>query len=214
LPVRAPLRCALIDAPSRRPAAADRRARWRAIDVDATSRTVRRPAGLRIDSGGLGKGLAADLLARRLSHHGDVLVDCGGDIAVAPRGGETRGRRWPVRVEHPLGDAPAFDLELVGRAAVATSGIGRRLWRRADGEYTHHLIDPARRRPAWTGLVAVTALAPTAVEAETRSKAAFLTGPDGARGLLRRHGGVLVHDRGEVEPIGVGAEHAPRAEAA
>jgi thiamine biosynthesis lipoprotein ApbE len=48
----------------------------------------------------------------------------------------------------------------------------------------------------------VTALAPTAVEAEALAKAALLSGPtDGRRLLSARHGGVLVHDDGDVEPV-------------
>jgi thiamine biosynthesis lipoprotein len=84
--------------------------------------------------------------------------------------------------------------------AVATSGIVRRSWRTARGEAAHHLLDPATGRPAWTGLLAVTALAPTTLEAETLSKAALLSGPDGARRILARHGGIAIHDDGRVEP--------------
>ena len=61
--------------------------------------------------------------------------------------------------------------------AVATSGLNVRLWRRADGTPAHHLLDPATGDPAWTGVVGATALAPTALEAETLAKAALLSGP-------------------------------------
>jgi len=49
------------------------------------------------------------------------------------------------------------------------------------------------RRPAFTGIVQATAVAPTALEAEIRAKAALLSGPDGAAGWLP-DGGVLVFD--------------------
>jgi hypothetical protein len=45
-------------------------------------------------------------------------------------------------------------------------------------------------------------LAPTALAAEALAKAAFLSGPARARRLLRRGGGVLIHDDGGVEPVG------------
>ena len=54
--------------------------------------------------------------------------------------------------------------------AAATSGVTRRGW---------HLIDPSTGRPARTGIVQATALAPTALEAEVRAKAALLAGPGG-----------------------------------
>ena len=76
-------------------------------------------------------------------------------------------------------------LEL-GCGAVATSGLNVRIWRRADGRYAHHLLDPATGEPAWTGLVGATALGATALEAETLAKAALLSGPDGRRELLAR----------------------------
>jgi len=66
----------------------------------------------------------------------------------------------------------------------------------------HHLLDPATGRPAFTGIVQATALAPTALEAEWRAKAAVLAGPAAAPRRLP-HGGVLVFDDGShmvVEP--------------
>jgi thiamine biosynthesis lipoprotein len=76
---------------------------------------------------------------------------------------------------------------------VATSGIDRRCW-----EGGHHLLDPSTGRPAYTGLVGATALAPTAVEAEARAKAAVLSGPEGGRDWLTEHGGFLFLESGEV----------------
>ena len=83
---------------------------------------------------------------------------------------------------------------------VATSGVHQRLWSDADG-FAHHLLDPATGRPAWTGLVAVPRPAASALEAEVLAKTALLSGPAGARRLLRRGGGVLQHDDGRVEVI-------------
>ena len=56
--------------------------------------------------------------------------------------------------------------------------------------------------PAWTGLIGATALGATALEAETCSKMALLGGPVSARDVLAEHGGIIVHDHGEVEAIG------------
>ena len=77
--------------------------------------------------------------------------------------------------------------------AAATSGIGRAAGSTRDGRPAHHLLDPATGRPAFTGVVQATALAPTALEAEWRAKAAVLSAD---RGLARAHGGVLVLDDG------------------
>jgi thiamine biosynthesis lipoprotein len=183
-------------APAARPATSRGDTSWRAITTDDAAGTITRPPGLRIDTGGTTKGLAADAIAHALPATRYV-VDCGGDLRVdagvhAP---------YDVRVEHPLTRATACTIPVSG-GAVATSGPGRRVWRDARGRIRHHLLDPATGEPAWTGLVSVTALAPTALEAETTAKVAFLSGPDRARELLARGGGgVLIHDNGSLEEV-------------
>ena len=62
--------------------------------------------------------------------------------------------------------------------------------------------NPSTGSPVWSGLIAATALGGSATEAETLSKMALLLGPDGARAVLAQHGGVIVHDSGNVEAIG------------
>jgi thiamine biosynthesis lipoprotein len=189
----APLAEALAHAPGRRPASPRADAAWRCIEVDDRAGVVRRPPGVAFDTGGVGKGLAADAVAIRLAGHPRFVVDCGGDIAL-------RGR-WDVEVEHPLTGERVHTLHLDG-GGVATSGLNVRVWRRPDGGYAHHLLDPATGQPAWTGLVGATALAASALEAETLAKTALLAGPRGARAVLAEHGGLVVHDDGDVELIG------------
>jgi thiamine biosynthesis lipoprotein len=195
----ASLREALAFAPARRSARPSAEARWSRIEVDEAFGVVRRPPGLRFDSGGVGKGLVADLLAERLGRYSRFVVDCGGDLRVG--GFEADRESFEILAEHPLTGELGRRLMLAG-GAVATSGLDVRVWRRGDGRFAHHLLDPSTGQPAWTGLVGATALAGTALEAETLSKAALLLGPDGARRLLGRAGGLIVHEDGEVESIG------------
>lgn len=188
------LRAALAAAPARRPARPHPAARWRAIEVDDIRGTIARPPGLQIDTGASTKGLAADAVAHLLDGQPAYVVDCGGDLRIRAR------RPVDVHVEHPLGGTVAHTLR-VADGAVATSGINRRLWRH-DDRYAHHLLDPSTGAPAWTGLVQATALAPTALEAETLAKTALLSGPLAARRLLAPLGGVLVHDDASTEAVG------------
>lgn len=194
------LQAALACAPARRPARPRPGSPWTAIAVDDGEGLVRRPPGVRIDSGGSGKGLAADAVAVALRGYSRWVVDCGGDMRI----GGPDATRWPyqVEVEHPATGAVVETIQVFG-GGVATSGIGTRLWPTGDG-YAHHLLDPATGAPAWTGLTGVTALAPTALEAETRAKAALLSGPEAARRVLRADGGILFHDDGISEPVGFG----------
>lgn len=177
-----------------RPAQPAADARWRAVRVDDVRRTVLRPPGLRLDSGGVGKGLAADAVAHLLDGYGDVVVDCGGDVRVA-----NSTREADLLIEHPLGCEPfAFAIR---DGAVATSGTTRRAWRH-DGRPQHHLIDPSTNKPAWTGVIQATAIAPTTLEAETRAKAALLSGPVAAPRFLVRYGGAFYDPDGGVRTVG------------
>lgn len=190
---------ALAAAPRRRAARPRADARWREIEIDHKRGAIRRPVGLRIDTGGTGKGLAADAVAHRLRGYTRFVVDCGGDIALGGLAGEFEP--LSIEVEHPLTGECVQTLRLA-RGGVATSGMNVRIWRRSDGTFAHHLLDPSDGEPVWSGLIGATALAPSALEAETLSKLALLTGPEGARRALAEHGGVVIHDDGDVELIG------------
>jgi thiamine biosynthesis lipoprotein len=189
LRARMPLAMALQLAPPRAPARPASDARWRQIHVDMITNTISRPPGVKLDSGGIAKGLFADVLAEELAGHEAFAVNCGGDIHLGGRAGLER----PIRVESPF-DGRLLHTFQLARAGVATSGIGRRSWLQ-DARPAHHLLDPASGRPAFTGVVQVTALAPSAALAEVRAKAAILGGPELAHARLP-HGGVVVYDDG------------------
>ena len=80
--------------------------------------------------------------------------------------------------------------------------------RAPDGTPRHHLLDPATGVPAWTGVIAATALGATAVDAEIDAKAALLAGATGAIRLLRGIGGAVVLE-GEERVRLVGLAPAP-----
>jgi thiamine biosynthesis lipoprotein len=190
---RAPLGAALAAAPWRAPARPAPEAAWMRVWIDDGAGTVGRPPGLRLDLGGSAKGFIADRLVGLLAPHGPCVVDCGGDVAVAGR--------HHVHVLHPLTGEAIHRLSL-GHGAAATSGIGARVWWDAHGRPAHHLLDPSTGAPAWTGVLSATALARTTAAAEALAKAAVLAGPVAGRGLLRRRGGVLVTDDGDVHIVG------------
>jgi thiamine biosynthesis lipoprotein len=195
----ASLKDALLLAPARQPARPRADGAWRRIYVDDHERTIHRPSGVAFDTGGTGKGLAADLLARRLGDYGRFVVDCGGDIRTG--GFAAKSRPFDVEVENPLTGERAHVVTL-SSGGIATSGLNVRLWKDDRGRFAHHLLDPSTGEPAWTGLIGATALGDTALEAETLSKAALLSGPELGRRFLSRSGGLLVHDSGEVELLG------------
>jgi FAD:protein FMN transferase len=165
---------------------------WRKVKVDRYGGTVTRPPGVQLDSGGVAKGLFGDLLSLELAAHESFAVNAAGDL----RFGGTATLVRPVQVASPFDHSVLHVFEL-REGAAATSGIGRRSWLDDEGRPAHHLLDPATGRPAFTGVVQVTALAPSGVEAEALSKAALLSGPDGALDWLS-HGGAVVYDDGTI----------------
>jgi thiamine biosynthesis lipoprotein len=182
---------ALREAPRRRPATPDPRARWRTVDVQGSA--IRRLAGVRIDGGAVGRGLAADLAVAAAGQAVRARVTCGEDTVVS-------GGARQVWAHHPLNDEPCHPFTVTG--GLATSSIARGIWRRPDGRWAHHVLDPGSGEPAWTGLLAVSALGADGVEADALATAALLSGPLVARRVLRPHGGLLVHENGDVELVG------------
>lgn len=178
---------ALALAPPRRAAGPDPVASWRKVEVDHIEGAVSRPPGLRFDGGGIVKGLFADVLGETLAAHDVFAIDCEGDVRI---GGAARAE-LTIPVAAPF-DGSVLHEFAISDAGVATTGITKRSWLDR-GRPAHHLLDPATGRPAYTGVVQVTALAPTALGGEALAKAALLSGPDGAAGWLR-HGGVVIFD--------------------
>jgi thiamine biosynthesis lipoprotein len=192
---------ALLDSPVARPAAPKRDSQWRSIIVDDEAGTITRPVGMKIDSGGVGKGLIADACASMLAGRQRFCVNASGDLRIG--GPDALRDPYRVTIEDPFGGSPLAEIR-VGHGAVATSGIGSRLWKTEWG-FAHHLLDPSTGEPAWTGIVQATAMAPTALEAETRSKQVLLGGRRAAT-LLELDGGLILLDDGTVEVFGPVAE--------
>ncbi len=103
------------------------------------------PAGLGIDPGGIGKGLAADLVVTELLDRGTAgaLVCVGGDLAAAGRPPEADG--WQVAVEHPFDASREHVRVRLGAGGVATSSTLTRTWIR-DGEPVSPRHRPGHRR--------------------------------------------------------------------
>ena len=99
--------------------------------IDADGSTATAPHGMCLDAGGIGKGLAADLVVGELIEAGALgaSVSIGGDVAVRGLAPERAG--WLVGVADPMvpvdTDIEVGQLMLV-EGGVATSGTLRRRW--------------------------------------------------------------------------------------
>lgn len=153
------------------------------IEIDAEESRVRVGAGARIDLGGVGKGLAADLVARGVVDRGaaSVLVGLGGDLRAR---GEPPAGTWNVPVLDPFDESrTAFHVPLADGALVSSS-TRIRAWTR-NGRRYHHLIDPATGDSARTGIAAVVTAARDAWWAEGIAKSIIIAGLDAGVRLAR-----------------------------
>ncbi len=144
------------------------------------------PAGAGVDPGGIGKGLAADIVVTELLERGaaGALVCIGGDLAAAGTPPTPDG--WHVAVEHQLDRSRALTTVTLNAGGAATSSTLTRTWV-ADGEVRHHVIDPTTGECATTDLAAVTVFARAGWEAEAHATAALLAGSRGALAYIERH---------------------------
>ncbi len=150
---------------------------------------VRLPDGVRFDPGGIGKGLAGDVVARYLCESGSssAQVELGGDVCL--RGKSWAGGEWHVQIDdndHGLPNAGTISL---AEGGVATSSVLRHRWinrstTTSERTEVHHLIDAATGRPAETDLSAVTAVAPELWWAEVLAKVALMAGSERGREII------------------------------
>jgi FAD:protein FMN transferase len=143
------------------------------IEVDPTSSTVRLPTGVGVDPGGIGKGLAADLVIDALCAAGaeGACVNVGGDVRVA---GASPGDSWVIELSRAGCSRPREAAYLVD-GAVATSAPTYRSWFRS-GSRKHHLIDPRTGAPIDNDIVSVSVAAARGWQADVLTKAIFVAG--------------------------------------
>lgn len=170
-----------------------------AAAIEVAGGAVRIPAGAGFDPGGVGKGLAADVVCAEVLAAGatGVCINLGGDVRVSGEG--PAGGGWTVAVDHEWGDEPVAVLG-VSEGAVATSTTLRRRWRSPDGHLRHHLIDPQTGRPSDTDLTLATVVAGFAWVAEVLAKAVLLKGRNEPFDILGGTGaeGLVVDAQGRV----------------
>ena len=127
-------------------------ARAERITLDPIVGTVTLGTDVEIDPGGIGKGLAADLVVDLMLAEGarGALVNVGGDLRVEGDGPDGAG--WVVAIADPTDADDVIRTVALDAGAVASTWRTKRAWTAPDGTPRHHLIDPAtgtsrRERP-------------------------------------------------------------------
>ncbi|MGZ4790334.1 MAG: FAD:protein FMN transferase [Ilumatobacteraceae bacterium] len=151
--------------------------------LEINNNWARLAPGLSIDLGGIGKGLAADIVADELIAAGahSAYVSLGGDIHAAGEPVDENG--WKVPLLHPITGAPV-DHHALFSGALVMSTVAFRRWKRGDIEL-HHIIDPRTGSSADTDLIAVAVADQSAARGEALAKAAIIAGSTEGAALLR-----------------------------
>jgi thiamine biosynthesis lipoprotein ApbE len=173
---------------------------WRCVRLDEVTHSALIPAGVEIDLGATAKALASDLAAaaaRRAMGKGGVLVNLGGDIAVA---GESPKDGWVIQIAE-ASDAPLTaesEAIAIRDGGVATSSTTIRRWRRG-GVQLHHIVDPGTGVPAAGPWRTVTCAAGSCLDANIAATAAIVRGSEAVAWLTERDVPArLISDRSEV----------------
>ena len=163
-----------------RPAAIARTPGCAGIILDPHARTVLLPAGVRLDPGGIGKGLAADIVATELVERGatGACVNVGGDIRVTGKAPSPHG--WAVSVEDPHDANQRMAALVLQDCGIASSSVLHRRW----GAGNHHVIDPRTATPTASDIHAVSVVAQTAADAEVLTTTILVNGLQASVALL------------------------------
>lgn len=137
------------------------------VEIDLAAETVMIPAGIGIDAGGIGKGLAADLMATRAMEFGakGVAVFAGGDVSL--RGMSENADGWEVTVLDPRDSLQQLSTIRLSRGGLATSSSAA--WVSENGN-SHHIIDPRTHKSSKSDVLQATVIAQSAVHAEVLTK--------------------------------------------
>ena len=159
------------------------------VRIDHNTNEITLPAGMSLDPGGIGKGMAADLIARDLMDMGvqGVSISMGGDVALA--GTPDDGDNWVVNIGAPNDYTEVIDTVRLRAGGVATSTLAARTWD-TDGEHRHHVIDPRTQKPVSvtaTSTLQASVVAGSAAWAEVFATALTVCASEDAERLVIRH---------------------------
>lgn len=157
--------------------------------LDQQNKTAGLKAGQSIDLGGIGKGYAGDRFLDVFRQHGvtSAFTNIGGNVAAL--GAKPDGSPWRVGIRHPRAEGSLIGLVSVTDKAVVTSGDYQRYFMDSRGMRHHHILNPATGYPAESGLISVSVVADSSMDADALSTMVFVAGMERGLSLLKRFAG-------------------------
>ena len=144
------------------------------LDREAQTAMLARE-GMKVDLGGIAKGMAASVCAEIPRKHGvSGYLSIGGNTMVC--GQKPDGQDFLVGLRDPRGEASeALGSFAMDGLTMATTGDYERYFEQ-DGVRYHHVIDPFTGRPSASDLISVTVISADGTLADCLSTAIFLRG--------------------------------------
>ena len=154
------------------------------VFIDEANKTVSLEKGQKLDAGALGKGEACDIIKEKLSAENiSACVSFGGNVLVCGKNPNGKNGLWKIGIRDPLGSADDIFASVLldastGAKCVSTSGSYEKFFEK-DGKKYHHIIDPSTGFPVENGLLAVSVVCSSGLNADALSTALFVNGCNG-----------------------------------
>jgi Membrane-associated lipoprotein involved in thiamine biosynthesis len=174
---------------------------YRNIELNDSDKSVfLKEKGMSLDLGGIAKGYAGDAVAGILKAKGvrHAIVDLGGNLIVI--GSKTDGSDWNVGIQTPFKpNGSYFAILNVSDKSVVTSGIYQRYFKE-NGKIYHHIMDTKTGYPVDNGLISVTVICGSSMDADALAKVFTMGLDEGIRYIEDRQDAeaIFVTDKKEV----------------
>jgi FAD:protein FMN transferase len=159
---------------------------YRAVTLDPRETTAGlRNSGQCLDPGGIGKGFAGDKILEVFRRFGipSAYSNLGGNVVTV--GARPDGSPWRIGIQHPRDENGLLGSVSVVSETVVTSGDYQRYFTDGRGKRHHHILDPTTGYPAQAGLISVSVVSESSVEADVLSTALFVAGMEKGLAFLR-----------------------------
>ena len=173
--------------------AATRLIDYRKVGLDEAASTVfLAEKGMRLDLGAIAKGYAADEAKRVLAERKvkAAIIDLGGNVFAY--GQKKDGSPWRIGVQDPASDRGDYiGIATCKDETVVTSGVYERYFEEGGKRY-HHILDTRTGYPVENGLVSVSIISSSSIDADGLSTSLFALGREAGLRLAATLPGVEV----------------------
>lgn len=177
------------------------------VKLESKKETVRLAKScVRIDFGGIGKGLALDKAAQTLKEQGisHALID-GGTSSVRALGAPPGRKSWTVGITHPYNTKleDVVSVLLSDEALSTSSNVGNSL--EVEGKRLGHIFDPRTGWPVKNGVLSATVIGPNATQCDALSTAFCVMGREKTEAYCNNHPEIrvilLIDQDGAIETV-------------